>query len=71
MLDDLTLEVLDRIKAEKLKVARKPTVNRYLAAPNHADGRRATERRHPRFSEATVQNGLGKLTGALISGLGD
>src|ERR1700674_5805037 len=31
MLDDITLEVLDRIKAEKLKAASKPTVNRYLA----------------------------------------
>ncbi len=31
MLDDITLDVLDRIKAEKLKVAAKPTVNRYLA----------------------------------------
>ena len=31
MLDDITLNVIDRIKAEKLKVAGKPTVNRYLA----------------------------------------
>lgn len=31
MLDDITLDVIDRIKAEKLKVAGKPTVNRYLA----------------------------------------
>jgi hypothetical protein len=30
-LDDITLEVLDRIKAEKLKAASKLTVNRYLA----------------------------------------
>jgi integrase len=31
MLDEITLDVLDSIKAEKLKVAGKPTVNRYLA----------------------------------------
>ncbi len=31
MLDEITLDVLDGIKAEKLKVAGKPTVNRYLA----------------------------------------
>jgi integrase len=31
MLDQVTLEVIDAIKAEKLKVAGKPTVNRYLA----------------------------------------
>ena len=31
MLDQITLDVLDAIKAEKLKVAGKPTVNRYLA----------------------------------------
>jgi integrase len=31
MLDDITLDVIDRIKAEKLKAAGKPTVNRYLA----------------------------------------
>ncbi len=31
MLDEITLDVLDGIKAEKLKMAGKPTVNRYLA----------------------------------------
>jgi integrase len=31
MLDDITLDVIDRIEAEKLKAAGKPTVNRYLA----------------------------------------
>jgi integrase len=31
MLDEMTLDVLDGIKAAKLKVAGKPTVNRYLA----------------------------------------
>jgi hypothetical protein len=31
MLDDITLDVIDRIKAEKLKAAGKATVNRYLA----------------------------------------
>ena len=31
MLDQVTLDVFDAIKAEKLKVAGKPTVNRYLA----------------------------------------
>lgn len=31
MLDEITLDVLDGIKAEKLKVVGKPTVNRYLA----------------------------------------
>jgi len=31
MLDEIRLDVLDGIKAEKLKVAGKPTVNRYLA----------------------------------------
>jgi hypothetical protein len=31
MLDQISLDVIDAIKAEKLKVAGKPTVNRYLA----------------------------------------
>lgn len=31
MLNDISLEVIDAIKAEKLKAAGKPTVNRYLA----------------------------------------
>ena len=31
MLDEITLDVLSAIKAEKLKIAGKPTVNRYLA----------------------------------------
>ena len=31
MLNEITLDVLDRIKAEKLKTASKPSVNRYLA----------------------------------------
>ena len=31
MLDEITLDVIDGIKAEKLKTAGKPTVNRYLA----------------------------------------
>src|SRR5215467_3662030 len=31
MLDQITLDVLDSIKVEKLKTAGKPTVNRYLA----------------------------------------
>jgi integrase len=31
MLDEINLDVLDRIKAEKLKTAGKPSVNRYLA----------------------------------------
>src|SRR5512137_376131 len=31
MLDEITLDVVDRIKAEKLKAASKPSVNRYLA----------------------------------------
>jgi integrase len=31
MLDGITLDVIDRIKAEKLKTASKPSVNRYLA----------------------------------------
>ena len=31
MLDEITLDVIDSIKAEKLKTARKTTVNRYLA----------------------------------------
>jgi integrase len=31
MLDEITLDVLDRIKAERLKTCGKPTVNRYLA----------------------------------------
>jgi hypothetical protein len=29
MLDEITLDVIDAIKAEKLKAAGKPTVNRY------------------------------------------
>ena len=31
MLDEITLDVIDRVKAEKLKTVNKPTVNRYLA----------------------------------------
>jgi hypothetical protein len=31
MLDEITLDVVDGIKAEKLKTAGKATVNRYLA----------------------------------------
>ena len=31
MLDEITLDVIDGVKAEKLKTANKPTVNRYLA----------------------------------------
>jgi integrase len=31
MLDEITLDVIDRIKSERLKTVNKPTVNRYLA----------------------------------------
>src|ERR1700687_238599 len=31
MLDEITLDVIDRIKSERLKTVHKPTVNRYLA----------------------------------------
>ena len=31
MLDEITLDVIDRIKTERLKTVNKPTVNRYLA----------------------------------------
>jgi len=31
MLDEIALDVIDGVKAEKLKTASKPTVNRYLA----------------------------------------
>src|SRR6266496_2913901 len=31
LLDEITLDVIDRIKAERLKTVNKPTVNRYLA----------------------------------------
>lgn len=42
MLDDITRDIIDRIKAEKLKMAGKPTVNRYLALVRASSFGRAT-----------------------------